>query len=247
MSSWTWPRDPPGGRRALLLRGALLLGVGALGVMRPAGAASFLVTLASGLAAFVGPGKMFELALGALPDVEAACFDGNGYDRPGFGWRSWCPCPPSSRGGSPGWAGPALALPSFVSDACNGAPDLCGRRLDEVIFPGTHNSMSSADIPDWMFPQQELRHPGAAGTTGIRALPLRRALRATRGGAGEDGPRLGDDVGGRSSSWPWGRKGSSAAMRIRDRLTGKVEGPRGLYLCHGFCELGCDSLWRAPL
>jgi hypothetical protein len=31
-------------------------------------------------------------------------------------------------------------------------------------------------------------------------------------------------------------------MRIRDRLVGRAEGPRGLYLCHGFCELGALSL-----
>ena len=43
-----------------------------------------------------------------------------------------------------------------------------------------------------------------------------------------------------------GPEGLAAAMRIRDRLTGKVEGPRGLYLCHGFCELGATPL-RAAL
>jgi len=31
-------------------------------------------------------------------------------------------------------------------------------------------------------------------------------------------------------------------MRIRDRLAGKPEGPRGLYMCHGFCELGATAL-----
>jgi hypothetical protein len=31
-------------------------------------------------------------------------------------------------------------------------------------------------------------------------------------------------------------------MRIRDRLAGKREGARGLYLCHGFCEIGGTSL-----
>jgi hypothetical protein len=39
-----------------------------------------------------------------------------------------------------------------------------------------------------------------------------------------------------------GPEGLAAAMRIRDRLTGKAEGPRGLYLCHGFCELGATPL-----
>ena len=39
-----------------------------------------------------------------------------------------------------------------------------------------------------------------------------------------------------------GKEGLDAAMRIRDRLAGKAEGPRGLYLCHGFCELGATPL-----
>ena len=42
-----------------------------------------------------------------------------------------------------------------------------------------------------------------------------------------------------------GKEGLEAAMRIRDRLTGKAEGPRGLYLCHGFCELGATPLRSA--
>jgi len=35
-----------------------------------------------------------------------------------------------------------------------------------------------------------------------------------------------------------GKEAVDAAMRIRDRLVGKEEGPRDLYLCHGLCELG---------
>ena len=29
-----------------------------------------------------------------------------------------------------------------LSQVCNGSADICGRRYDEVTFPGTHNSMS---------------------------------------------------------------------------------------------------------
>jgi hypothetical protein len=39
-----------------------------------------------------------------------------------------------------------------------------------------------------------------------------------------------------------GKEGLDAAMRIRDRLVGQQEGRRGLYLCHGFCELGATLL-----
>jgi hypothetical protein len=39
-----------------------------------------------------------------------------------------------------------------------------------------------------------------------------------------------------------GKEGLEAAMRIRERLVGPPEGPPGLYLCHGFCELGAQPL-----
>ena len=50
----------------------------------------------------------------------------------------------------------ALPPTPAPTDACNGDPSLCGRRLDEVVFAGAHNSMSAAELPGWMFPNQEL-------------------------------------------------------------------------------------------
>ena len=37
------------------------------------------------------------------------------------------------------------------STGCNGDARLCERPLDEVVFAGTHNAMSAADRPGWMF------------------------------------------------------------------------------------------------
>jgi hypothetical protein len=39
-----------------------------------------------------------------------------------------------------------------------------------------------------------------------------------------------------------GAEGFEAAMRIRGRLVGVEEGRRGVYLCHGLCELGAYEL-----
>src|SRR5688572_10919780 len=39
-----------------------------------------------------------------------------------------------------------------------------------------------------------------------------------------------------------GKEGYDAALRIRNRLVGVDEGNPGLYLCHGFCELGAYTL-----
>jgi hypothetical protein len=128
--------------------------------------------------------------------------------------------------------------------ACNGAAALCARRVDEVTFPGTHNSMSAADRPDWLFPQQER---GIAGqlADGIRALLVDVHPGAPVGGR----VRTLADADGRgllaAARSTLGEEGTAAAMRIRDRLTAGTAGPRGLYLCHGFCELGAEPLDRA--
>jgi hypothetical protein len=142
------------------------------------------------------------------------------------------------------WIGrPRPAPAPLVTDACNGAPELCGRRLDEVVFPGSHNAMSAADVPDWLFPQQER---GIAGQLedGIRAL-----LFDVHYGIPVEGRVKTDLDSGTGSREKFekavGKEGLDAAMRIRDRLAGKAEGPRGLYMCHGFCELGATPLAAA--
>jgi hypothetical protein len=103
--------------------------------------------------------------------------------------------------------------------------------------------MSSADIPDWLFPQQEKGIPGQL-EDGIRAL-----LVDVHYGIPVEG-RVKTDLDSEVTSREKleravGKEGVDAAMRIRDRLSGKQEGPRSLYLCHGFCELGATPLLGA--
>ena len=62
------------------------------------------------------------------------------------------------------WLAAAISVLTFmtVSSAtgatrerpCNGSADLCGRTLDQVTLPGTHNSMSNAEY-DWLLPNQQ--------------------------------------------------------------------------------------------
>jgi len=72
---------------------------------------------------------------------------------------------------------------------CNGDPALCARRLDEVAFPATHNSMSSAER-EWIYPNQGYAVPQQLAD-GVRGLNLD------------------------THAWE-----------------------DGLWLCHGYCELG---------
>src|SRR5205807_1017921 len=64
-------------------------------------------------------------------------------------------CGGSARPGAPG--------------SCNGSLGLCARPLNEVIFPGTHNSFAASKEPGWYFASQT--YPIARQLDdGIRAL-----------------------------------------------------------------------------
>jgi hypothetical protein len=138
-----------------------------------------------------------------------------------------------------GWAvwrnpGRTTAAASTVL-ACNGFPELCDRRVDEVVFAGAHNAMSNQDAAGWMFPHHEA---GMATMLrdGIRAL----LVDIHYGFAG--GARIKTDLSTEPNAakirQAVGDEGYAAAMRIRDRLVGVNESEHQLYFCHGFCELG---------
>jgi hypothetical protein len=119
--------------------------------------------------------------------------------------------------------------------ACNGFPELCDRRIDQVVFAGAHNAMSNQEIPGWMFPHHQAAIPQML-RDGIRAL----LVDIHYGFSG--GARIKTDMSmepnAETIKGAIGVEGYAAAMRIRDRLVGVDENQRGLYFCHGFCELG---------
>jgi hypothetical protein len=124
--------------------------------------------------------------------------------------------------------------------ACNGSPALCDRRLDQVVFPTTHNSMAGADVPGWMFPnqsagiQQQLQD-------GIRGF-LIDAHYATPVGDRVKTELQDEKAAMTKYEAAVGKEGVEAALRIRDRLVGEKESERDVYMCHGFCELGALKL-----
>jgi hypothetical protein len=233
-----WIENPPGGARERLFRAALLLGAGAFALLSPASAVTLLVASLGALLAFAGLRELFEIALAALPEPASAASSTSGTA------KARAVVVLAMAGllvAVIAWLGrPSAPVARLESDACNGSADLCGRRLDEVVFPATHNSMSSAEITDWMFPQQERSIP-AQLEDGIRGLLL-----DVHYGIPVEGrvkTDLDSEAGSREKlERAVGKEGVAAAMRIRDRLAGKDEGPRGLYLCHGFCELGATPL-----
>src|SRR3712207_3282101 len=60
--------------------------------------------------------------------------------------------------------------PRAAVATCNGSRALCDKRLDEVVLPATHNSMS-APLPGWFSAEQERSIAGQL-EDGIRGLLL---------------------------------------------------------------------------
>lgn len=79
-------------------------------------------------------------------------------------------CADSSENVGPdGGAGGAGGVGGGVA-ACNGSPDLCARRFDEVAYPTTHNAMSNAE-DGWRIPNQDFNIARQLDD-GIRAMML---------------------------------------------------------------------------
>jgi hypothetical protein len=100
--------------------------------------------------------------------------------------------------------------------------------------------MSAADIPNWLFPEQETSIPVQL-QDGIRGFLIDAHYGVP---AGDRVKTLLEDEAAARKKYEsvLGKEGVDAAMRIRDRLVGEREGARDIYLCHGFCELGASPL-----
>lgn len=112
----------------------------------------------------------------------------------------------------------AASLVSGVPTSCNGSELLCDRPVDEVVFAGTHNSMSASDL-GWELANHEGAIPDQLDG-GIRAL----LIDVQHWPQGESIEQLGLD--------PEAAKIAAAALSVS-------EAPEdGLWMCHKLCQLG---------
>jgi hypothetical protein len=129
---------------------------------------------------------------------------------------------------------------------CNGAQERCDLRLDQVVFPGTHNSMSSALYPGWLFGEQ-VNTIKAQLEAGVRALLIDTHYgvpsSARLPGAGT--PLVITD---RVASAPVAPQGEeldpevvARANELAARAPRAANAKRSIYLCHNYCELGAVS------
>jgi hypothetical protein len=129
---------------------------------------------------------------------------------------------------------------------CNGSRELCDRPLDEVAVPATHNAMSAVTNKDWLLGQQDAGFIDQL-QDGVRGL----LIDAHYGQPTESGKvktDLSDLDGGEREEYvkTLGPEALDAALRIRDRVVNsKPTGPRQVYLCHRFCELGAIPIETA--
>ncbi len=130
-------------------------------------------------------------------------------------------------------------------ESCNGSPENCSRPINEVIFPGTHNSFAAADEPGWYFANQT--YPIARQLQdGIRAFlidihygvsdPATGRVRTDLTAEGSDRNKVAQQL-------------PAEALRVADRVAGGIglgtlKGTPAPYLCHTVCELGSEPLDR---
>ena len=131
--------------------------------------------------------------------------------------------------------------------ACNGHVELCGKRLNEVTLPASHNSMSSAAEDGWFSAAHTLSIRGQlrAGVRGLLidahyGLQAGNAVRTDLSERAEEAANKDREL----YLQTLGPDGFAAIQRIRDRVL-PGEGKPGVFLCHRFCELGATEITGA--
>jgi hypothetical protein len=134
--------------------------------------------------------------------------------------------------------GAARRARASSSLTCNGYTQLCDRRLDEVVFAGTHNSMSAADTPGWLIANQD-RDVAEQLQDGIRLFKVSThyAIKNPAGGIYTDIAAEGARLNRVAAKLPLAAR--VALQRVsRSVVAGGHKGTRDIWLCHTLCELG---------
>ncbi len=244
---WRRVVDRPQRSRWAFPRALLFVAIGVLVAIFPAHTIQALIVLAGALIFFAGIQEVFTVAARFFPQAQAAIEAATERKRSSWprvavvGGLVLLLC-----GAGVYWITrdhEAVAIAGPALDACNLHPELCDRRLNEVAFATTHNSMAAADIPNWMFPNQE------RGLLGQLEDGVRGFLIDIHYGV-PVGDRIRTELQDEKNSMEkyaevLGKEGVDAAMRIRNHLVGEPSGERDVYLGHGFCELGAQRFVEA--
>ena len=240
-----WFGGPQPLMRLRLLRGLLLMLAGLVMLWHPLGSLLVAAWVAGLMIGFSGLREAFVAALHLLPQVERAAPGERVAARRaprGTAVARVTRLALVLLAAATWWVVRATGAPPDRAEitACNGSTLLCDKRLDRVVFATTHNSMGGAEVPGWMFPNQsgDIEKQLADGVRGFLidahyGLPI--------------GDKVKTDLDDEKAAMAkyeaaLGKQGMEAVLRIRDRLAGQHTGPRDVYMCHGFCELGALKL-----
>lgn len=232
------------------LRAVVLAAVGLSLILRPELSLEAIAVVAGAWVLYVAVGEL--LALLAPPLPESASGES--------AWRRF----------RPGRVGVAVALaavaftvvliaggeeesaarPPGPPAACNGYEELCGKRLDEITFPASHNSMSAAEEPGWFLPNQRFGIQTQLND-GIRGLLIDTHY-GTKRANGRGFANVITDLQKEQKTRQEvvaeiGEEGAAKAESLVGKLAfgesppGKVEP----YLCHVLCELGATKFSTA--
>ncbi|MEA2331491.1 MAG: hypothetical protein QOH58_1629 [Thermoleophilaceae bacterium] len=134
------------------------------------------------------------------------------------------------------------AAASVPAGGCNGSRGLCGLRLNEAVFAGTHNSFSAADSPGWFIANQR-RTIERQLADGIRLFLIdpHWGVESGNGRVRTDFSKEGRDRNRVAKTLP--PEVLAAAERLVGRLgAGEATGERDVWLCHTVCELGATRM-----
>jgi hypothetical protein len=150
-------------------------------------------------------------------------------------------------------AGAVFAVGAVRGDAradrtlrCNGSADLCDRRLDEVALAGTHNSMSAATTPGWLFPEQLTGIPTQL-ERGVRALLVKTHYGTPTGVEVGGAELVVTDVAAESAVNRQDEVSELSAEAVAraeqlEQTVPQEATDRRIYLCHVYCTLGAIPL-----
>ncbi len=142
--------------------------------------------------------------------------------------------------------GAASERPAGPPPACNGYPQLCAKRIDQVTFPATHNSMSAAELAGWFLPNQRYAIPRQLDD-GIRGLLIDTHYGIQRGNGRGLGEVITDFDKENKTRQEVAAEIGEDGVRAAEDLVGKIAfdgapGESEPYLCHVLCELGATPL-----
>ncbi|HLB21490.1 MAG TPA: hypothetical protein VK605_05235, partial [Solirubrobacteraceae bacterium] len=230
-----WPPRSLGGRVAIgsaaLIAGALLIGWPTLSL-------DVVVVLCGLLLVYFGAGEVLS-AVGVPAETERISL---ARSRPGaFATAVSLAVLVGGAAIALAAGGPSVSrAPAFAKLTCDGYAELCSRRIDQVVFAGTHNSMSAADSPGWFIANQ--RHAIARQLDdGLRVFKV-----STHYGEGRPGNVRTDIQGEGARANRVSEKLSRRARAALQRFSGSVgfgprKGKREVWLCHTLCELGATN------